>query len=55
MEPEPVADQVFGAIRDERLHILTRDDFDAAIRTRVENILQRRNPVTQQPPTAAAT
>ena len=52
IEPGPVADQVVQAIRDEQFYILTHDDFDAGIRTRMENILRRRNPVTQQPPAA---
>ncbi len=52
IEPGPVADQVVQAIRDEQFYILTHDGFDEGIRTRMENILQRRNPVTQQPPAA---
>jgi hypothetical protein len=36
---------VVGAIRDERLYLLTTDAFDDAIRDRMECILARRNPV----------
>ena len=43
--PEQVADQVFEAVRDERFYIITHDNFDDAIRTRMDNILERRNPI----------
>jgi NAD(P)-dependent dehydrogenase (short-subunit alcohol dehydrogenase family) len=43
--PEVVADQVFEAVRDEQFYIITHDNFDDAIRTRMDNILQRRNPI----------
>jgi NAD(P)-dependent dehydrogenase (short-subunit alcohol dehydrogenase family) len=49
ISPSEVADQVFEAVRDEQFYILTHNDFDAAIRTRMENILERRNPVPQIP------
>ena len=45
MPPERVADMVFEAIRDERFYIITHQDFDEIIRTRMEDILGRRNPV----------
>jgi NAD(P)-dependent dehydrogenase (short-subunit alcohol dehydrogenase family) len=44
MAPEAVAERVFQAIRDEQFYILTHDEFDAAIRARMENILGRHNP-----------
>jgi NAD(P)-dependent dehydrogenase (short-subunit alcohol dehydrogenase family) len=44
LAPEAVAEQVFDAIRDEKFYILPHDEFDAAIRTRMENILSRQNP-----------
>jgi NAD(P)-dependent dehydrogenase (short-subunit alcohol dehydrogenase family) len=44
MAPEAVAERVFKAIEDEQFYILTHDEFDDAIRTRMENILERRNP-----------
>lgn len=43
--PEQVADQVFEAVRDEQFYIITHDNFDDAIRTRMDNIMGRRNPV----------
>jgi NAD(P)-dependent dehydrogenase (short-subunit alcohol dehydrogenase family) len=45
MDPADVAQQVFEAVRDDRFYILTHgDDFDGAVRTRMEAILERRNP-----------
>jgi NAD(P)-dependent dehydrogenase (short-subunit alcohol dehydrogenase family) len=44
MDPEQVAPTVLDAIRDEQLYILTHSDFDDLIRTRMDNILDRRNP-----------
>jgi NAD(P)-dependent dehydrogenase (short-subunit alcohol dehydrogenase family) len=44
MPPSDVAARVVDAIRSEQLYILTHDDFDDAIRTRMEDILQRRRP-----------
>ncbi len=46
MAPEEVADRVLKAIREEQFYILTHDEFDGAIRTRMEGILARRNPGT---------
>ncbi len=47
--PSEVADQVLTAIREERFYIVTHNEFDEAIRMRMENILERRNPVPQLP------
>jgi len=44
LEPEEVADDVMRAIREQQLYILTRDVPLDPIRTRMENILERRNP-----------
>src|SRR5580704_5563879 len=45
MPPESIADKVLDAIRDERFWILTHPEFDAAIRARVEGMLEGRNPI----------
>jgi NAD(P)-dependent dehydrogenase (short-subunit alcohol dehydrogenase family) len=44
LTPEAVADHVFNAIRDEKFYILTHPDMKEAIRTRMEGILEERNP-----------
>ena len=44
LQPEAVAERVFQAIQDEQFYILTHDEYDDAIRTRMENILGRHNP-----------
>jgi NAD(P)-dependent dehydrogenase (short-subunit alcohol dehydrogenase family) len=44
LEPEAVAEMVLDAVREERFYILTHDQFDGAIRQRMESILARRNP-----------
>lgn len=45
--PDDVADYVFDAIHQERLYIVTHPESKAWIRTRMENILNERNPVTE--------
>ena len=45
MPPEAIADAVFEAVRDEKFYVLTHPEQDAAIRRRMEAILERRNPV----------
>ncbi len=47
LPPEKIAEEVLDAIREDRLYILTHPEFDEAVRTRVENILARRNPETR--------
>ncbi len=47
MSPEEVAGIVFEAIRDEQFWILTHDEYDPAIRARMESILARTNPETR--------
>ena len=44
LDPLQVGDMVVEAIRNEQFWILTHDEFDDLIRTRVEDILARRNP-----------
>jgi NAD(P)-dependent dehydrogenase (short-subunit alcohol dehydrogenase family) len=44
MPPAQVADAVFQAIRDERFYILTHPEGKDWIRTRLDDILQQRNP-----------
>lgn len=44
LSPRQVAEQVFDAIRDEQFYILTHPEYNEAIRQRMENILQLRNP-----------
>jgi NAD(P)-dependent dehydrogenase (short-subunit alcohol dehydrogenase family) len=47
LEPSAVADQVFEAIRDEKLYIITHPDMDFIFRERFEDITNRRNPSTR--------
>jgi NAD(P)-dependent dehydrogenase (short-subunit alcohol dehydrogenase family) len=54
MPPSQVADIVFKAIRDEKFYILTHPQWKEAIRSRMEDILQERNPtfvLVQESPT----
>jgi NAD(P)-dependent dehydrogenase (short-subunit alcohol dehydrogenase family) len=44
MPPHQVADIVFKAIHDETFYILTHSEWKEGIRTRMEDILQERNP-----------
>ncbi len=44
LDPLQVGDMVVEAIRNEQFWILTHEEYDGAIRTRVEDILARRNP-----------
>jgi NAD(P)-dependent dehydrogenase (short-subunit alcohol dehydrogenase family) len=49
MPPAQVADAVFQAIREERFYIFTHPEGKDWIRTRMEDILQERNPSPLQP------
>jgi NAD(P)-dependent dehydrogenase (short-subunit alcohol dehydrogenase family) len=49
MPPAQVADAVFQAIREERFYILTHPEGKDWIRSRMEDILQERNPTMLQP------
>lgn len=42
--PEDVAEQALAAIRDEQFYILNHPEYDRFIRTRMQNILNRKNP-----------
>ena len=44
LSADAVAEQSFAAIRDNRLYVLTSDQFDPTIRERADAILSRRNP-----------
>jgi len=44
MPPSQVADIVMQAIRDEQFYILTDHEWDERMKTRLENVLARRNP-----------
>src|SRR5262249_42663389 len=44
MRPEQVADAVFAALRKDQFYVLTHPEGKEAIRTRMEDILQERNP-----------
>lgn len=48
MPPHQVADIVFQAIRDEKFYILTQPEWKEAIRVRIEDILQERQPKTER-------
>jgi NAD(P)-dependent dehydrogenase (short-subunit alcohol dehydrogenase family) len=48
MPPAAVAEKVVDAIREEHFYVLTHDHFDATIRDRMEDILQRRKPTPYQ-------
>lgn len=43
-EPAEIADRVLNAIRDERFYILPHPEVKEQVRTRMENILEERNP-----------
>ena len=45
MSPAEIADQVFEAIRDDKLYIITHPEMDGIIRERFDKILARENPV----------
>ncbi len=46
MGTEQVAQEVFAAVRDEKLYILPHRERNDVIQTRMECILEERNPVT---------
>jgi NAD(P)-dependent dehydrogenase (short-subunit alcohol dehydrogenase family) len=49
MPPAQVAAAVFQAIREDRFYILTHPEDKASVRTRMEDILQERNPIFPAP------
>lgn len=44
MSPEIVADRLFQAIKDEKFYVLTHPQYKLAVKTRLEDILNERNP-----------
>ena len=44
LEPSAVAEQVFEAIREDQLYIITHPEMDFIFRERFDNILSRTNP-----------
>jgi NAD(P)-dependent dehydrogenase (short-subunit alcohol dehydrogenase family) len=50
VSPHSIADQVFDAIKKKQFWILTHPEFDAAIRERINRMLERRNPPAPVPP-----
>ena len=55
LPPIEVGRMVLDAIREERFYVLTTHEFDDAVRERMENVLERRNPAprTLAPPPPA--
>lgn len=49
--PEAVADLVFNAVRDEQFYVWTHPEYKLAVRLRMENILEERNPSLGAPST----
>jgi short-subunit dehydrogenase len=47
LEPSAVADQVFEAIRDDKLYIITHPEMDFIFRERFDNIMNRTNPTAR--------
>jgi NAD(P)-dependent dehydrogenase (short-subunit alcohol dehydrogenase family) len=47
LQPAAVADQVFEAIREDKLYIITHPEMDFIIRERFDNILSRTNPTAR--------
>jgi NAD(P)-dependent dehydrogenase (short-subunit alcohol dehydrogenase family) len=47
LQPSAVADQVFEAIRDDKLYIITHPEMDFIIKERFDNILSRTNPTAR--------
>jgi NAD(P)-dependent dehydrogenase (short-subunit alcohol dehydrogenase family) len=50
LTPAQIADHVVNAIREEKFYILTHPDMKEAIRTRMDDILQERNPTFNPAP-----
>jgi len=47
LQPGAVADQVFEAIREDKLYVITHPEMDFIIRERFDNILSRTNPTAR--------
>jgi short-subunit dehydrogenase len=50
LDPKVVGRQVLEAIKEERLYVITTNDFDSKIEQRMKNILGRKNLAPLQPP-----
>jgi NAD(P)-dependent dehydrogenase (short-subunit alcohol dehydrogenase family) len=50
LDPKAVGRLVLEAIKEERLYVITTNDFDANIEQRMKNILKRKNLAPPQPP-----
>ena len=50
LDPKEVGRQVIEAIKEERLYVITTNDFDSNIEKRMKNILARKNLALPQPP-----
>ena len=48
-DPEEIAEKVLNAVREEQFYILTHETQDRAVRMRMEQILERRNPELPAP------
>ena len=55
LDPLDVGKQVVESIKEERFYILTHPEWNDMIRSRMENILEGRNPTALNPPGAAVT
>jgi NAD(P)-dependent dehydrogenase (short-subunit alcohol dehydrogenase family) len=47
LQPSEVAEQVFEAVRDDKLYIITHPDMDFIFKERFDDIANRRNPTTR--------
>jgi NAD(P)-dependent dehydrogenase (short-subunit alcohol dehydrogenase family) len=50
LDPKIVGKQVLDAIKEERLYVITTNDFDCDIELRMKSILERKNLAPPQPP-----
>ena len=50
LDPKMVGQQVLGAIKEERLYVVTTNDFDEHIQQRMTSILDRKNLGLSEPP-----
>jgi NAD(P)-dependent dehydrogenase (short-subunit alcohol dehydrogenase family) len=48
LQPSAIADQVFEAVREEKLYIITHPEMDFIFRDRFDNIMNRTNPATNR-------
>lgn len=50
LEPKMVGQQVLDAIKEERLYVITTNDFDDHIKSRMQSIVERKNLRLSEPP-----